>query len=219
MEQTEETEAIRSKLHEVLEELPLTRWSERTIFDTLTQWAEDHGRNPTVSSLKQKGMPPHPVIKLRFGVNAKEFLDEHFPQEEKAPEYWKALFISEYKRMGKPIAEEYNKGRKEGTLSWATVAKLYEIDRWSRWLAFCKLEPKHAPPPKKSKKKFVHKMKVQIQAHFLDQVVELWDKDKIKEFFPNLTAEVVPCIRTDTREVEEVLEGIRRVRAEFAMER
>jgi len=219
MEETEETEAVHTKLKEIFEDLPLTRWSEGTIFDTLEQWAEDNGRNPMVGDLRSKGLPPHPVIKLRFGVNAKEFLNKHFPQAEIPKEYWKDFFIGEYERQGRPVAEKYNRHRKNGTPSWATIAKLFDIGRWNDWLDFCGLEPKKSLPPDKRQKPYERKMKVQIHSHFLDEIERLWSKEKIKEFFPDLTCEVLPSEREDVRDVEEVLESIRQMRREFASEK
>lgn len=69
---------VANKLQEIMNDLPLTSWSENTIFDSLEQWIEDNGRTPTTTDLKQKGLPPHTVIKQKFNMTAKEFLTKYY---------------------------------------------------------------------------------------------------------------------------------------------
>jgi len=72
-------ENVRKKIIEVLNDLPFTSWSKSTIFDTIDQFIVDNGRTPTTTDFKKKGLPPHPVIKLKFGINVREFLDKYYP--------------------------------------------------------------------------------------------------------------------------------------------
>ena len=143
-------EAVRSKIREILEDIPFTNWTERTIFDTIDQFIIDNGRTPTVTDFKKKGLPPHPVIKLRFGMTLKEFLVKHYPQDRqcdskiyyaKSREEWQEDFLEQFDVIKPYSAEVYNSKRCEGTPSWATVARLFGITKWLGWLSFCKVAP------------------------------------------------------------------------------
>jgi len=72
LETLTDKEAI-DRINEILKEMPFTRWNELTVFDAIDQFVIDNGINPTASDFTAKGMPPHPVIKLRFGVTLGEF--------------------------------------------------------------------------------------------------------------------------------------------------
>ena len=87
-----------------------------------------------------KGMPPHPVIKLRFGITLGEFLEKYYPQPKINREEYKKRFISEYKRIQPSGACDFNKNRTVGIPTWGTFAKMFGISRWLEWLAFCGLE-------------------------------------------------------------------------------
>jgi len=134
-----DSEAI-SKINEIIDELPLTGWSERTIFDTIDQFVFNHGRNPTATDFIPKCMPPHPVIKLRFGITLGEFLAKYYPQPKINLEEQKAAFVAEYKRIQPRGACDFNKRRADGIPTWVTFAKMFEITRWLEWIDFCELE-------------------------------------------------------------------------------
>lgn len=140
----------KGKLRELLDELPLVNWTEKSIFDTIDQFIQDHDRPPTVTDFKKKGLPPHTVIKLRFGINLREFLDMYYPTEKlnnskiyfiKPREHWQELFVTEYHKIKPASAEEYNSNRPEGSPSWQTIAKMFEIIKWLDWLKFCEISP------------------------------------------------------------------------------
>ena len=145
MEPSAEIEETMEKLEEILCEMPFTRWSEETIHDTLKQFAAEHGRNPTATDLKRKGMPPHPVIKLRFGMTAKEFLHTFYPTEPRAhestpyggksKEEWTADFIVQFGEIKPASAEQYDKQRQKKTPSWQTIARYNGQTRWAELLA------------------------------------------------------------------------------------
>ena len=132
-------EAI-SKINEILDDMPFTAWSERTIFDTIDQFVLDHGRNPTATDFIPKGMPPHPVIKLRFGITLGEFLEKYYPQPEINKNDYKRIFISEYERIKPKGACDFNDRRASGIPTWRTFAKMFGISRWLEWIEFCSLE-------------------------------------------------------------------------------
>jgi len=134
----------------MIQDLPLTGWTEKTIFDSINQFIHDHGRTPTVSDFRKKGLPPHPVIKLRFGITLREFLDIHYPANKlctskvyftETKEYWQDFFLADY-HLNKPCsAEEHNANRTDGTPSWQTTAKMFGVLKWVDWLNFCNIIP------------------------------------------------------------------------------
>ncbi|MCL2077790.1 MAG: hypothetical protein FWH08_05215 [Oscillospiraceae bacterium] len=132
-------EAI-AKINEIIEALPFTAWTEQTIFDTIDQFILDNGRNPTATDFLMKDMPPHTVIKLRFGVNLKEFLAQYYPKPKIDIHKQKAVFISEYERIKPKGASDFNKGREGGIPTWVTFAKMFGLSKWLEWISFCGLE-------------------------------------------------------------------------------
>jgi len=165
-------ETAKAKVAEILEDMPFIGWSERTIFDTIDQFIIDHGRIPTASDFRKKSLPPHPVIKLRFGKTLREFLDIYYPTKklcdsktysDKSREEWQASFITEYHNIKPGSAEEYNARRSSGLPSWATVARLFDITKWLDWLTYCDIVPYvakrahyRAPRPKLTSTHTIH---------------------------------------------------------------
>ena len=143
----EDKETI-NKINEILNEMPFTHWSEKTIFDAIEQFILDNGRIPISKDFKKRNnMPPHPVIKLRFKMKVSEFLNKYYPCDKiyhspysyKTKEEWKDFFISEYMK-NKPNSEDtYNKTRKEKTPTWDTIAKMFGKNTWLTWIEFCGL--------------------------------------------------------------------------------
>jgi len=140
--QTEEIHNVITKLEELTVDIPITSWTKETIFDTLTQFANEHGRNPTTTDLKRNKktnrLPPHTVIKHRFAMNTKEFLLEYYPPKsqskiysEKSNEEWIAFFKNEYERIKPTSSEEYNSKRTKDSPSWQTIAGLNNMFLWS----------------------------------------------------------------------------------------
>ena len=68
-------------LHTLSGELPFFSWSEDAILDAVEQFVLDHGQVPTTTDFKKRGLPPHTVIKRRFGVTLQEWLDQNYPTE------------------------------------------------------------------------------------------------------------------------------------------
>ena len=123
----------------MISDLPLTGWTESTIFDSINQFIHDHGRTPTASDFRKKGLPPHPVIKLRFGITLREFLDTHYPKE--TPQQWQNFFCKHYHEIKPTSAEEYNAKRQQGSPQWQYIAKMHGIMKWVDWLILCDIVP------------------------------------------------------------------------------
>ena len=139
---TEEVHNVIMKLEELANDIPITAWTKETILDTITQFAIENKRNPTTTDLKRNikttRLPPHPVIKHRFGITAKEFLLEYYPPKctskiysGKSNEEWIEVFIAEYKRIKPTSCEEYNAQRLKDTPSWQTIARLHNTFLWN----------------------------------------------------------------------------------------
>ena len=139
-----------NKLKEIQSDIPFTGWDEKTIRDTLDQFVVDNGRQPTATDLKKKGMPPHPVIKLRFGVSASEWLQVNYPREEvnwrwdcikkygeKSSADWKQIYKSEYERINPTSALDYNSRRTPATPSWQVIANFVGATTWTDLKSQC----------------------------------------------------------------------------------
>ena len=121
-------------LHTLSGELPFFSWSEEAIFDAVEQFILDHGRVPTTTDFKKRGLPPHTVIKRRFGVTLQEWLEQNYPTvtppldevQAKATE----AFIKEYLRIQPTSAEDYNARRSHPSRGWFAIAKYNHTRRW-----------------------------------------------------------------------------------------
>ncbi len=129
-----ENEAVIHKLEEIKADMPLNHWSESSIFDTVEQFIEDNGRPPTATDFKKKGMPPHPVIKLRFNKTLGEWLEEHYPTPKPTAEELKQIyteaFLRDYDRIKPRSQEEFNQNKSPDTRGWQTVATYHNVKSW-----------------------------------------------------------------------------------------
>jgi hypothetical protein len=140
----EEAREIQTKLTEIISDLPFTAWTKETIVDAFDQFAIDNGRNATTTDIKKRGLPPHTVIKLKFGMDAKRFLSTYYPQKcdsriyaAKTKEEWLEFFKKEYERLKPGSAEKYNSERRPGSPSWQTIARFFNISKWKEFQEFC----------------------------------------------------------------------------------
>lgn len=121
-------------LHTLRDELPLNRWSDTAIRDSIEQFILDHGRPPTVSDFKKRGLPPHPVIKNKYGVTLSEWLRKNYPVINSSLKETRAAatkeFIQEYLRIRPNSAEDYNKNRTPGSACWYTIARYNQTRNW-----------------------------------------------------------------------------------------
>ena len=121
-------------LHTLSGELPFFSWSEEAIFDAVEQFILDHGRVPTTTDFKKRGLPPHTVIKRRFGVTLLEWLEQHYPTAKPPLDELQAEatedFIKEYLRIQPTSAEDYNARRAHPSHGWFSIAKYNHTRRW-----------------------------------------------------------------------------------------
>lgn len=121
-------------LHKLSGELPFFSWSKEAIFDAVDQFILDHGRAPTTTDFKKRGLPPHTVIKRRFGVTVQEWLEQHYPTNKTPLDELQAKatedFIKEYLRIRPTSAEDYNARRTHPSCGWFAIAKYNHTRRW-----------------------------------------------------------------------------------------
>ena len=98
-----------------------------------------HGRVPTTTDFKKRGLPPHTVIKKRFGVTLQEWLNRNYPvvkpsEEEKRTKATEA-FVRDYYHIQPRSADEFNAKRTPRTHCWYTVAVYNRTHSWRKLLA------------------------------------------------------------------------------------
>ena len=153
---------ICEKLSDILEDMPLTNWTDKTIRDRIEQFYEDEGRYPTTTDFKKKGMPPHPVFKHRYKVNLSQWLQENYPvpkitYEERKEKHTQA-FKEEYLRICPKSSDDFDQRRRSGVISWRGLAPYYNVTSWHNLLKVLDL-----PVPKPSSKERVkQKFKVTV---------------------------------------------------------
>ncbi len=135
MEKYKEATAI---LKDMSEELPLIHWSDKSIRDAVEQFIIDNGRVPTASDFRKKGMPPHTVIRQKYGITLAEWLFLNYPTDKasKSEERKKNTydFIKEYNRL-KPVSQDdFNKRRSVHIKSWQTIASYHFLTSWQSLL-------------------------------------------------------------------------------------
>lgn len=136
LQQTNDIEVI-AKLQELSNELPLIHWSDSSIRDTVDQYILDNGAVPTPSCFKAAGMPPHPVIKNKYGMTLGAWLEANYPTQkpswDELRERYTAEFITEYNEIQPRSADEYN-AKRNYAKGWRTVAKYNGAVNWRELL-------------------------------------------------------------------------------------
>ncbi len=121
-------------LHTMIDELPLNRWTEAAIRDSVEQFILDNGRPPMNTDFKIRELPPHTVVKRRFGITLQQWLDQNYPSPKPSEEEIRAAvterFVEDYKRLRPVSAEDYNARRTTGNRGWAFVARCNHTGRW-----------------------------------------------------------------------------------------
>lgn len=147
----EEKAAVQDALQELASDLPVTRWDEKTIFDTVEQFFLDHGRYPNAKEFESKGLPSHPTIANRFGMTVVDFLDAFYPQRydfihrsirryrEYPKEHWLEIFREQMAKHKIRTATEYNHKRTEGP-GWAYIAHRFGFTSWNQLITHANIQ-------------------------------------------------------------------------------
>ncbi len=159
MPQNEEKKIILATLKELADDLPITGWDEKTVFDTVEQFFLDHGRYPNAKEFESKGLPSHPTIANRFGMTVVDFLDTFYPQRydfvhksirkyrTHSKEHWLDIFKEQMDKHKIRTSSEYNRKRTEGP-GWAYIAHLYNFTNWNQLITYAKIQL--PPKPRES---------------------------------------------------------------------
>ena len=167
---------ICEKLSDILEDMPLTNWTDKTIRDRIEQFKEDEGRYPTTTDFKKKGMPPHPVFKHRYNRTLSQWLQENYPvpkitYEERKEKHTKA-FIEEYLRIRPSSSDDFDHRRQRGVISWRGLAPYYNVTSWHNLLKAINLPVPKPNPKERVKQKF--KVIVSTDLDFEAMVTPKW---------------------------------------------
>ena len=148
-------------LRTMREELPLNRWSEAAIRDSIEQFVLDHRRLPEGADFKNdRTLPSHTVIKNKFGVNLSEWLVDTYPDilelQKKARAAATERFVQEYHRLQPKSAVEFDRGRVPDCCCWYTIAGYNETNTWRALLAKLELPVfSNVAVPKKKREYYV----------------------------------------------------------------
>ena len=129
-----ENQEIIEVLQGLFDDIPYHGWSDGTIHDSVKQFILDNGRIPTVTDFKKKELPPHPVIKNRYGITVKEWLNENYPvikpSREEIINKCTDDFIEDYYRIKPRSQEVFNENKRTTTKGWKTIASYHGKKSW-----------------------------------------------------------------------------------------
>lgn len=143
------------KVISILEELqngiPGKIWDDKSIHAAIKRFIQENGRPPKVKELGSvKYLPPHPVIKLQYGMTAGEWLRSNYPSDTYTDfrsryagwteETFKEAFISEYEKLHPTSQVQYDLERDRTTPTTGYLMKRLGVSKW------CELIDKYQLP-------------------------------------------------------------------------
>lgn len=148
LEKDESNHEICEKLQEILEELPLTHWSDKTIFDAFDQYILEHNCLPSRTEIKLNSkIPTHPTIKNRFGLTLEEFYQKYYCDyinknpsriyHYQSVDYWLDNFKKQYIKNNYPPQKQYDALREDNTPSSRHIIKIAGYKNWNELLYYC----------------------------------------------------------------------------------
>lgn len=148
LEKEDKNQEICQKLTEILEELPITHWSDKTIFDVFDQYVLEHNCVPSRSEIKNNpNIPTHSTIKNRFGITLEEFYLKYYPNYIKKCDstryhyhsfnYWLDNFKLQYVKNNYPTQSQYNKLRDQNTPCSRHIIRMSKYNNWNELLIGC----------------------------------------------------------------------------------
>lgn len=155
-------QAVIDTLQDLCNSLPLIRWNDKTIKDSVDYFILENDRVPNATDFEiNRTLPPHSVIKHIYGIPLREWLSLNYGVHSKTEAELKDIhsqkFKEEYMKIRPSSQMDYQKRKSKGTTAWQTVAKYYGVSSWRATLKVLGL-PLYTPV--RSRKKTIFNVKV-----------------------------------------------------------
>lgn len=143
---------LTSKLQEMVEDMPMSHWSEAACYDAIDEYYLTHGKLPSTSEMNRNpSLPSHSTIENRFKMTALEWLRLRQDYVPRLADSTIEAFKSEFERIQPTSAAEYNERRNKDMAVWQTVSARYTASNsFRRLLEYAGIEPL---PPKNAPRK------------------------------------------------------------------
>ncbi len=165
------------------------RWDKDSILKALQDYKERTGSAPTVTSLKEPGMPKSLTIKNTFHMDASAFLRRLFPELNQmrhcnptygspfgyqTKEAWLGCFRSQFKKHRAEItsAKMYNIVKDADTPTWGTICNHTGVSTWTELMELA--DVRYAKRTANTK----HLTLTSASSPFLDRFQKLSDERK-----------------------------------------
>ena len=105
----------------------------------MEQWIYDNGKIPTATDFLEKSMPPHTVIKLRYGITLSEWLRINYANKKakSLKEQAREFFICEYNAIKPSSYQQFVKQKTKGKFSMPTLKRILEVKTWAEMKKVC----------------------------------------------------------------------------------
>ncbi len=122
-------------LADIMNELPLNKWTKDSIVDAYRQFYIDNGRLPTIhDTIDDKNIPVIKHLRNKFNMNLTQFYNCYFPDilEEKNNKNKNILadFVDQYTSLKSPTRKQYDTLRKPGSVSSHSVIRISGEKNW-----------------------------------------------------------------------------------------
>lgn len=165
LSQNKENEKITEKLQDILEELPSSSWTKKSIIDAVENYAIEHdNRLPYERELTAENhMPSNTVIYNKFGIKAiRKFYKKYFPNFitktlygspycDLTQEDFKDIFTKNYNRIKDKLkvknitSKLYNVHKDKDTPCVETIMRNCNCATYNELLSLCNIKKKSEP--------------------------------------------------------------------------
>lgn len=164
LEKDKDNSIVILKLRDIIEELPASHWTEKSIIDAIEQYAYDHNNNlPSVAGLTfTNNLPSNTVIKRIFKISSIDtFFKKYFshlneqnksssPYRFEKDSYFLDIFKKNYLRIRDELKLKvvdsitYNKYKEKNTPHTTTIIKRCNCKTYNELLILCEYKKKPA---------------------------------------------------------------------------
>lgn len=158
-------------------------WTKESVIQALNDYKEETGVAPTVTTLKEYGMPKGVTIRSLFHISPSLFLKRLFPENRKLghvnPELfnpfgfqteddWLNCFIEQFNKHCDEgmTCKRYNVLRDENTPTWDTIARHCGVSTWKALIEKAKVEYSR----EKIKTASLNEVRLDISSPFLEKL-------------------------------------------------